>query len=281
MKTLLLSTLFILFTCSIVLGQGNFTLEYTSPGGEDYIKIHNTERNNNIPEIFTGIGEPYMGYTSYKIYDGATHILKRTFNVPPDSSNFIFGFEEFESIMNADINNDGVYEILLIKSTQYGNAYLKVLNGSNGDVLFTYAPSSGIRINNGTFKDIDNDGYLELLINEYTTSSYLKTLKVFSTPATVSINNNSIQVPNYELKQNYPNPFNPSTTIEYSIKKTADVQIKIYDISGREIQSVAKGVQAHGTYKVNLTLDNLSSGTYFYQILVDGISEAKKMILIK
>lgn len=92
---------------------------------------------------------------------------------------------------------------------------------------------------------------------------------------------NNTSIPSYELKQNYPNPFNPSTTIEYSIRKTSDVQIKIYDIAVREMQTLTKGIQPSGTYKVNLTSENLSSGTYFYQIVLDGNSEVKKMVLVK
>jgi Secretion system C-terminal sorting domain len=278
MKTFLLSTLFMLVTCSFVSGQGNFNLEYTSPAGEDFVRVYNTEKNNQIPEIITAPGS--WPYSVYKIYDGATHNLKRTITIPGDSTQILFGWNDTYQIP-ADVNNDGIYEIFSMKSGQYVPSTLKVLDGANGNVLFTYTSvGGGSSISLPNFGDIDGDGYLELLfVVDDSQNSHL--LKVYSTMASVSINNNSIQVPNYELKQNYPNPFNPSTTIEYSINKTADVQIKIYDISGREIQSLAKGVQGIGTYKVNLTSENLSSGTYFYQIIVNGISEAKKMVVIK
>ena len=52
-------------------------------------------------------------------------------------------------------------------------------------------------------------------------------------------------------------------------------------IAGREIKTISKGMQTHGKYRIYLTTENLSSGTYFYQLIVDGIPETKKMVLVR
>jgi photosystem II stability/assembly factor-like uncharacterized protein len=87
----------------------------------------------------------------------------------------------------------------------------------------------------------------------------------------------------YVLYQNYPNPFNPSTTIKFSLPKAGNVVLRIYDITGRIVRTLLDNEQLNiGT--VTLTFDgiNLSSGVYFYSLLVDGkMIDSKKMVLVK
>jgi photosystem II stability/assembly factor-like uncharacterized protein len=88
---------------------------------------------------------------------------------------------------------------------------------------------------------------------------------------------------NFILKQNYPNPFNPTTTIEFDLPKAGIVSLKIFDIAGREVASEINGLNLKtGNYKVNFEGSILSSGVYFYSLIVDNnIVDTKKMILIK
>lgn len=86
---------------------------------------------------------------------------------------------------------------------------------------------------------------------------------------------------NFELSQNYPNPFNPSTTIEYSIPKDANVTLKIYDVLGKEVATLVNEQKSAGTYIVNWNASNLSSGAYFYRITAGEFTATKKMFLLK
>ena len=86
---------------------------------------------------------------------------------------------------------------------------------------------------------------------------------------------------NYELEQNYPNPFNPTTNIRYSIVKTSKVTLKIFDILGREVQTLVNTVQAPGKYTVTFNAQNLASGVYFYQINAENFTATKKLMLLK
>jgi glucuronoarabinoxylan endo-1,4-beta-xylanase len=84
------------------------------------------------------------------------------------------------------------------------------------------------------------------------------------------------------LFQNYPNPFNPTTDISYSISKPDFVILKIYNLLGREIQTLIHQYHPAGKYTVTFNAENLSSGIYFYTLQVSGnIIETKKMILIR
>ncbi len=85
----------------------------------------------------------------------------------------------------------------------------------------------------------------------------------------------------FRLEQNYPNPFNPSTVIRYSIPRSSKVIIKVYDILGREVQTILDGYKQAGTYELQFNAKNLSSGIYFYQLRTDGFALTKKMILLR
>lgn len=86
----------------------------------------------------------------------------------------------------------------------------------------------------------------------------------------------------FSLKQNYPNPFNPSTVIEYSLPKSSNVSLKIYDVLGREIVSLVNNeIQTAGVHKYFFNASGLSSGIYLYKITADGFTSSKKMLLIK
>ncbi|MDP4175845.1 MAG: T9SS type A sorting domain-containing protein [Bacteroidota bacterium] len=91
-------------------------------------------------------------------------------------------------------------------------------------------------------------------------------------------NNNSLR---FELGQNYPNPFNPSTTISYSIPKKSIVELKIYDMLGREVSTLINKMQNAGDYKVQFNGSSLPSGIYIYTIQAGEYRTSKKLTLLK
>jgi len=86
---------------------------------------------------------------------------------------------------------------------------------------------------------------------------------------------------NFELKQNYPNPFNPSTTIPFELKATKHVTLRIFDITGRLVSTLIDAKLAPKHYEYKFDGRNLSSGSYIYQLNVDGQLVNKQMVLIK
>ena len=85
----------------------------------------------------------------------------------------------------------------------------------------------------------------------------------------------------YKLFQNYPNPFNPTTTIKYGISERTFVELRVYDILGKEIALLVNEEQKAGYYELNFNQINLPSGVYFYQLRAGNFVETKKMVLMK
>lgn len=83
------------------------------------------------------------------------------------------------------------------------------------------------------------------------------------------------------ITNNYPNPFNPTTKINFDIYEDGIVEIDIFDISGRIIESLMNKKLTKGNYKVTWDASGYSSGTYFYRIKVNDKAITKKIMLLK
>jgi len=98
----------------------------------------------------------------------------------------------------------------------------------------------------------------------------------------VGVENGRDQKPlTFSLDQNYPNPFNPVTTIAYQIPKARKVELKIFDILGKEMAVMVNGEIAAGKHEVKFDGNNFSSGVYFYQLKSSDFIETKKLLLMK
>jgi hypothetical protein len=94
---------------------------------------------------------------------------------------------------------------------------------------------------------------------------------------------------NFTLYQNYPNPFNPTTKIRFEIPSgfplraygNDKVVLKVYDIMGREIQTLVNEKLNPGTYEVTFYGSNYASGVYFYTFTAEEFKETKKLVLLK
>lgn len=105
-------------------------------------------------------------------------------------------------------------------------------------------------------------------------------LRVFDN-GTSGITPNPLAPRDFALLQNYPNPFNPSTKISFNLPVGANVTIKVYNVLGQEISTLADGPYAAGRYSVDFSGDRLPNGIYFYAIKAGSFSEMKKMVLLK
>ncbi len=83
------------------------------------------------------------------------------------------------------------------------------------------------------------------------------------------------------LHQNYPNPFNPSTTIEFSLPKSEFVELKVFNILGKEVTTLVSNKLNQGIHTYTFEGNNLASGIYYYQLVAGEYREVKKMILLK
>lgn len=105
-------------------------------------------------------------------------------------------------------------------------------------------------------------------------------------PTNVKKKDENEGVMSYQLHQNYPNPFNPTTTIEYLVPRAGHVSLIVYDVLGKEVATLARGLHAAGTYSASFSAVSgdgtpLSSGVYFYQLQSGAFRSAKKMVLVR
>ena len=85
----------------------------------------------------------------------------------------------------------------------------------------------------------------------------------------------------FALEQNYPNPFNPNTTISYSIPEKSNVELKIYNILGKEVAQLVNEIQESGSHNIQFNAEKLSSGAYFYRLTAGQFVETRKFLFLK
>ncbi len=166
---------------------------------------------------------------------------------------------------------------------------IKFINALTGWVVGDYAVShttdGGI---NWTTQTKNQFGGSEIyacdFINENTgwiTGGYGTILKT-TTGGNVFISQTSTEIPEkYSLHQNYPNPFNPSTNIKFDIHKQGITTLKVFDLLGKEMETLVDEQLSVGTYEVTFNANSLPSGIYFYVLKTGDYVESKKMVLVK
>jgi photosystem II stability/assembly factor-like uncharacterized protein len=164
---------------------------------------------------------------------------------------------------------------------------------SGGNMIFAGISSVGVfySTNYGqNWNAVNNNGYTGYfdISNLKSNSQYLfagtYSKGVWRRPLSeiIGIQNISTETPSkYSLSQNYPNPFNPTTNIKFSIVNSGDVKLVVYDIQGREVQTLVNESLKPGTYEAAFDGSALNSGVYFYKLITGTFTETKKMLLIK
>ncbi|MFA7360185.1 MAG: T9SS type A sorting domain-containing protein [Candidatus Kapaibacterium sp.] len=165
-----------------------------------------------------------------------------------------------------------------------------ILYVKNGGSFVKYSVTDG----NGLYQiNSVQHGSAKILVDRlgYSSDSISINLVSGSTYDNVNFNLNQIYVRiikdenllplKYSLSQNYPNPFNPNTVISFQLSVDSKVSIKVYDVQGREVQTLVNERMNAGTYETTFDGSGLNSGVYFYRMVTDGYRETKRMMLIK
>ncbi len=239
-------------------GNGS-TIYKTTNGGANWL-------NTDIPGIYitdiTFVSE-LTGYTNNsslgitKTIDGGN----TWFPVLNSVDNYKIQFLDSNTIYSGSYkSNDGGAHWTLYKT--------KIQEG-----LYYYSPNKTYYVNNSTGFIIGGNG-----------AGILRTTDGGEIISSIYSSQTSSQIPEqFLLKQNYPNPFNPSTRINYELRNSNYVSLKVFDLLGKEVATLVNEKQNAGSYAVdfNSTEFNLPSGIYFYTLNAGEFKETKKMVLIK
>ncbi len=235
--------------------------------------------------------------TDWKAKDTATYSISLAGPFTPSDWTSVSGLSFFGpgSLMDlkmTDLNGDGknkfLFNIITFPNppTYIAKSYYILVN-SDGEIVDTLS---------GPYKDcyalagdLNNDGHDELLVTQlvppdllFPDTALVPRAWVFEYGGgTTGIKNTHQLISNYKLEQNYPNPFNPSTTINYEVPSSGRVVLKVYDILGREVESLVNENKSAGKYSVSFNADKLASGVYFYKMQAGQYYSIKKMILLK
>jgi hypothetical protein len=135
----------------------------------------------------------------------------------------------------------------------------------------------------------DNEEYYSIgtlifsMINQHIriTPEIFYAFKSIISSSSSNVENTKGIISSYYLSEAYPNPFNPRTKINYVLPGTCLVRLKVYDVLGREVQTLVNGVQTQGKHEITFDGSRLSSGMYMYSLQSGNYIIFKKMLLLK
>lgn len=175
----------------------------------------------------------------------------------------------------ANIEPDlSLYEVSR-KVDEYGTGWIVIATTINTyyvDQEMYYAPGAGLVGSHYRIRAKDTQGFYSLYSEEVSERT-----EPMNKEATLV--SNSV-ISEYKI-QNYPNPFNPVTNLIYQIKESGLVQLKIYDILGKEVATLVNEVKQAGVYSALFDAGNLPSGVYIYTLRVNDFTASKKMTVLK
>ena len=152
------------------------------------------------------------------------------------------------------------------------NIYLDPHNSINW--VYNYSAPNG----NYTYITIERNGYFSGAVFALRDNGGISRTFFLS----LGINTISSNIPtDFKLYHNYPNPFNPVTKFRFDIKTAGNVELVIYDNTGKAIEKLAAGYMAPGTYEIDWNASKYSSGIYYCKITAGSFSQTNKMVLVK
>lgn len=256
------------------------TIKYNTAGVQQWAVFYDSTGGQDIPESIA------VDTSGNVFVTGATRI-NSTYNDFATIKYNSAGVRQWIRIWGNEKNKLDDYGLDLVTDNS-GNVYVSGLtntNGSDYNVVTIKYDAAGNEKWLTQFDNDDEEGYFISLDNEdnvivggYTDGDYLL-LKYSQTNGISTI---STEVPSqYTLYQNYPNPFNPTTNIRYSITATSHVDIRVYDIRGKEITRLVNRLQGPGTYETDFDGSGLTSGVYYYTMIAGEFADSKKLLLVK
>jgi len=189
------------------------------------------------------------------------------------------------NLEGAKSNRSGIGSVIRVKAIINGNDVWQArrVEGQNGYCGQNLEAHFGL----GEAASIDSvivewsGGEVQIL-----TDVEINSVTLIKEEVTTSVGQSENLDQEFELFQNYPNPFNPSTNIKFTVPSVGNesitsLRLVVYDVLGREIETLVNGNKMPGTYEVAFDASNLASGIYYYQLTTGNFIQTKKMMVVK
>jgi hypothetical protein len=177
-----------------------------------------------------------------------------------------------------DISNNVIVGAVVFALDQNNNIRSYAISNSNGEfVMEGFEPGMYTIVGDKFGFDL-NQSFIATL--DYV-SNLTQDISLTLIPEGVTSYEDELIVDNFSLNQNYPNPFNPTTTIKYQIPELSFVTLKVYDVLGKEIETLVNSEKPAGNFEITWNAESVPSGVYFYTLQAGNFIETKKMILMK
>jgi photosystem II stability/assembly factor-like uncharacterized protein len=181
--------------------------------------------------------------------------------------------------VNTGLTNTSIYALAVSGTNLFagtaGGVFLSTNNGISWTEVNTGLTNTDVR---ALATSPNGAGGTNLFAGTYGSGIFKRLLSEM----VASVERLSADLPiHFNLGQNYPNPFNPVTTISYDLPKKEHTTLIIYDILGRQLETLINEMQQQGKYKVTFNGSNLSSGVYFYRLKAGSFAETKQFVLLK
>ncbi|MBK7499003.1 MAG: T9SS type A sorting domain-containing protein [Ignavibacteriales bacterium] len=173
---------------------------------------------------------------------------------------------------------DGVVKLKWITATETNNSGFEVerRNDYSAYESIGFVNGNGTSTNRVTYNFVDDN---------LSSNRYYYRLKQIDLDGTFDYSN-EVQIEidalmNYQLYQNYPNPFNPSTEIYFTLAKSGNVSLKVFNSLGSVVATLIDGYMESGKHSIKYITKDSSSGIYFYKLKADNFTSTRKMLFIK
>ncbi len=168
----------------------------------------------------------------------------------------------------------------------YGNNIFAAADniGGTGGIYFSSNNGNNWSLKNEGFNITPSQFYSLTIANNLVLTGASLNNSLWQRPLSeiVNVQNVGTEIPSsYSLEQNYPNPFNPRTVISFQLSVDSKVLIKVFDVQGREVQTLVNERLSVGTYQTEWDASAYPSGVYFYKLQAGDYSETKRMMLVR
>ena len=262
-------------------------------GADEQVVSAGDINEDSIPDILAGAEQSNKAY----VFDGSDGSLIRTITAPgaaPSSSGRLlasstFNVDNFGEVLAAgqDASGDAVPDFLI-----EGNNSVYVISGESGESLSRLVAPAGESANSGFgasarfIDDANDDGLPEIIIGapEAAVSSKANAGRTYvysSSQIGTSVETPTALADGFHLYSAFPNPVSGRATIRYEVPRASDVRLEVYDVLGRRVATLARGMVQAGTHDAFLEAASLSSGVYFYRLSAGEYTTTRSLVVVK